>query len=91
MPHLEERIGAIEDRNRRVEADKAWELSWTRKLLITSITYITAGVVLALIGSAMPWASAIVPAGAYLLSTFSIPWVKRRWILTQGANEHRKP
>ena len=36
---IEERLSSIEERNRRVEADKAWETSWTRRLLIAVLTY----------------------------------------------------
>jgi hypothetical protein len=31
---IEERLEKIEKRNSRVELDKAWETSWTRKLSI---------------------------------------------------------
>ena len=37
---LEERIKRIEERNKRVEIDKAWETSWTRRICICVLTYI---------------------------------------------------
>ena len=37
---LEDRIALIEQRNSRVEADKAWETSWARKVSIAFVTYI---------------------------------------------------
>lgn len=37
---LEERINKIEERNARVEGDKAWETSNLRKILIIILTYI---------------------------------------------------
>ena len=37
---LEERVKKIEERNKRVELDKSWETSWTRKTLIMILTYI---------------------------------------------------
>ena len=37
---LEERIKKIEERNKRVELDKSWETSWTRKICIIILTYI---------------------------------------------------
>jgi len=40
MKELEKRISKIEERNERVELDKAWETSWTRKLCIMILTYI---------------------------------------------------
>ena len=39
MNSLERRIQAIEERNKRVEADKAWETSLTRRVSIAVITY----------------------------------------------------
>ena len=37
---LEERVKAIEERNKRVEGDKAWETCGLRKVLIILFTYI---------------------------------------------------
>ena len=37
---MEERIEAIEQRNKRVEEDKAWETSLTRRVCIAVLTYI---------------------------------------------------
>ena len=40
MDELEKRIEAIEKRNKKVEIDKAWETSWTRRVCIMILTYI---------------------------------------------------
>ena len=37
---LENEIAKIKERNKRVELDKAWETSWTRKICICILTYI---------------------------------------------------
>lgn len=37
---LEERVKKIEQRNKRVEQDKAWETSWTIRICIMVLTYI---------------------------------------------------
>ena len=37
---LEGRIAELEERNKRVELDKAWETSWTRKIIIAVLTYL---------------------------------------------------
>ena len=37
---LEKEIKKIQERNKRVELDKAWETSWTRKICIMILTYI---------------------------------------------------
>ncbi len=36
---LQQDIEKIKARNQRVEADKAWEISWERKMLVTILTY----------------------------------------------------
>ncbi len=40
MKDLEKRIENIENRNKRVEKDKAWETSNLRKICIMVLTYI---------------------------------------------------
>jgi hypothetical protein len=37
-------IQRIKERNRKVEMDKAWEVSWTRRIFILAMTYIVASV-----------------------------------------------
>ena len=46
MDNLEQKIQQIEERNKKVETDKAWETSWTRRLLLTVFTYLAIGVYL---------------------------------------------
>lgn len=77
---------SIEDilkRNTRVELDKAWETSYTRRGMIVAITYIAACVFLKLTGNATPFINALVPVGGYLFSTLSLPIVKHWWIQNQ--------
>ncbi|HEY4494235.1 MAG TPA: hypothetical protein VJB95_02275 [Candidatus Paceibacterota bacterium] len=81
---LEEEIELINGRNLRVEGDKAWELSWARRLFITISTYIIAGVWLVIIHDTFPWLKALVPAVGYLLSTLSLPFIKKWWIEEYG-------
>lgn len=76
---LEKEIELIKERNRRVEADKAWETSWVRRLFIAAVTYVAAGVWLVLVNDSAPWLKALVPAVAYIFSTFSIPILKNWW------------
>ncbi len=35
---LEQRVQELEARNKRVEADKAWETSWARRVAIAVLT-----------------------------------------------------
>lgn len=37
---LEERVNKIEERNKKVELNKSWETSWTRRICIMILTYI---------------------------------------------------
>lgn len=80
MESLEERVGNIEERNKLVEADKAWETSWTRKLLIVLFTYVAIGIFLSVIKVERPWLSAIVPAIAFTLSTLTMPFFRKLWL-----------
>jgi hypothetical protein len=75
-----EEIKSIHGRNRRVEADKAWETSWFRIFSICVITYACAAVLLFLIGATNFLLGALVPVLGYFLSTQSLPAVKRWWI-----------
>ena len=73
-------IDEIKVRNRRVEKDKAWETSMTRRVVIASITYVCASVWLIKIGNEEPFLNALVPMGGYILSTWSLPFIKEIWI-----------
>lgn len=77
--NLEERIAKIELRNKLVEQNKAWETSWTRKLLLILFTYIAIAAYLKFIVGINPWINAIVPAVGFLLSTLTLPWFKTLW------------
>lgn len=73
-------VEEILQRNARVEIDKAWETSWTRRGIIAAITYGVAVFFMMRIGVADPHLNALVPTGGYLLSTLSLSIVKKRWI-----------
>ncbi|MDR3450665.1 MAG: hypothetical protein P4M15_13145 [Alphaproteobacteria bacterium] len=84
MPTIEERLAVIEQRNARVEGDKGWETSWVRRGLIMGITYVCAIILLNILGHDGAWKHATVPVMGYLLSTLSLPEVKRLWLQNQG-------
>ena len=73
-------IREIRRRNARVEADKAWETSNTRRGLIFVSTYIVVVLFLLMIGAEDAWVTALVPSGAYLLSTLTLPFAKELWL-----------
>lgn len=77
---LEEEIHTIQERNARVEAEKAWETSWFRVGSIAAVTYIIATAALYAIGNDNPLRNALIPTLGYFLSTQSLPFVKSWWI-----------
>jgi len=80
MENLENRLKAIESRNTRVEADKAWESSWFRRGLLTLFTYLAISLYLSAIRIDRPWLNAIVPAFGFMISTLTMPFFKKRWL-----------
>ena len=74
-----EDLEQIKERNKKVELDKAWETSLTRRSLIAILTYFIAVLFMYRIDIAEPFLNAFVPAGGYLLSTLSLPIIKHWW------------
>lgn len=83
IENLQSEIDEIKRRNQRVEADKAWETSWTRKIIISVFTYIVIVVFFFFAKLSNPFANAIVPAVAFILSTLTVPLVKKWWLATR--------
>lgn len=77
---LEERVAALETRNRRVEADKAWETSWVRRISIMGLTYLVVVSYLFFVVHIEPWINALVPVLGFLLSTLTLSFLKKHWI-----------
>jgi hypothetical protein len=78
--NLEQRVEKIEERNKTVEADKAWEGSWARKGLLVLFTYLAVSLYLWAIGVNNPWLNAIVPAAGFMISTLTMPFFKNLWL-----------
>ncbi|KKP59843.1 MAG: hypothetical protein UR52_C0002G0071 [Candidatus Gottesmanbacteria bacterium GW2011_GWA1_34_13] len=79
LDNLEKEINEIKERNKKVEIDKDWERSYTRKLILLIFTYITIGLYLNAIKISNPWLNAIVPAIGFFLSTLTLPFFKKIW------------
>jgi len=77
---MKEEIEHIKERNRRVEADKAWEISKTRRMIIAVMTYFVVVIFLWSIDAPNPWLSAIVPVVGFILSTLTLSFFKRMWM-----------
>ncbi|MCB1783769.1 MAG: hypothetical protein KDI13_07200 [Alphaproteobacteria bacterium] len=67
-------------RNARVEADKAWETSWTRRCILAAGTYFAVGMYLTFLHVESAWFHALVPPMAYILSTLTLPFFKKMWL-----------
>ncbi len=80
MKELEQRIAKIEKRNKRVETDKAWETSWTRRICIMVLTYLVV-VAYSYITHECDniLLSSLVPVLGFLLSTLSVKAIRRLW------------
>jgi hypothetical protein len=77
---LEKEINKLKERNRRVELDKGWETSFTRRFILIVFTYLAVGLYLNAIHIENPWLNAIVPSVGFLLSTLTLPYLKNLWI-----------
>ncbi len=80
MSKLDDDIAAILERNKRVELDKAWEQSFTRRGFIALVTYIAAYLFLRWNNLTSPELQALIPSGAYILSTLTLPPLKKWWL-----------
>jgi hypothetical protein len=81
---METELIQIQERNKRVELDKAWEVSFTRRAIIAGITYLCATALLIKIGNSSPFQNALLPVAGYLLSTLSLSFVKEWWTQTKS-------
>lgn len=80
---LEKRISEIEMRNKKVELDKAWETSLTRRILLILLTYLVIALVMSFADIDRPFINAIIPAIGFGLSTLTISFAKKWWISRQ--------
>lgn len=77
---LEKEIKKIQERNKRVELDKAWETSWTRRICITILTYIVVIIYSYVIRKFDNiFLSSLVPVIGFTLSTLSLKLVRKIW------------
>lgn len=80
IQQLEEEINKIKARNIRVETEKAWETSWTRRITITVMAYSVVSVFFYFSGNPEPLEQAVVPSLAFVLSVLSAPLMKKMWL-----------
>lgn len=73
-------IKKLHERNKRVEADKAWETSNIRRGIISVTIYFFFVLFLYLIEAPQPWLNSFVPTLAFVISTLTLPFLKNWWI-----------
>ena len=81
--NLEAEIKKIQARNKKVELDKAWETSNTRKISIAVLTYFTMVLVMYSLNMESPFVGAIIPTLGFTLSTLGMNFLKTFWIKKQ--------
>jgi len=87
LQKLEEEVKIITERNTRVEADKAWETSYFRIILISLIIYIIE--LRYYIRSDSYFLNALVPTIGFFISVQSLPFIKKWWIKKYGNKQKR--
>lgn len=80
LQQVKNEIEALKQRNQRVDKDKAWETSWTRKISIAILTYIVIVIFFLAADFSKPYINAIVPTIGFLLSTLSVGSIKNFWL-----------
>jgi peptidoglycan/LPS O-acetylase OafA/YrhL len=77
MDEITARLTKIEERNVRVEADKAWEMSWARKISVAVLTYLVVCLFLYTIDETDVWLKALIPVLGFILSTVSLQIIRK--------------
>ena len=78
--NIEQELENIKKRNKRVELDKSWETSWTRKICIMILTYVIVVIYSYLIKqNDNILLSSLVPVIGFTLSTLSLKYIRKVW------------
>ncbi|MEK7496793.1 MAG: hypothetical protein AAB657_02705 [Patescibacteria group bacterium] len=80
IEELQKQIEEILVRNQRVELDKKWEVSWTRKLIVLILTYFVIVVFFIISKLPEPFLNAVVPSVAFIISTLTVSIIKKWWL-----------
>lgn len=79
IKQLKLEIKEIRARNSRVEKDKEWETSLTRRIAIAILTYLVIVLFFYFASLPNPWINSIVPALGFVLSTLTLNFLKEWW------------
>ena len=78
--NIEKEINEIKKRNKRVELDKKWETSITRRICICILTYIVVLLYTYVISKVTNiFLSSLVPVIGFTLSTLSLKGIRKVW------------
>lgn len=75
----EQRLVALEDRNKKVDSNKRWETSAVRRISIAVLTYIVVVVYHLFIGADRVFIISLVPVMGFLLSTLSLQFIRSKF------------
>ena len=73
---IEERIGKVEERARKVEADKAWEPGKTARFIVAVFTHMAIGAYLLATGTLNALLNAAAPTIDLVLFALTLPYFK---------------
>lgn len=80
MEELKKELEEIKLRNKRVELDKKWETSYTRKICICILTYIVVLIYSNMVNKSNNiFLSSLVPVIGFFLSTLSLRLIRKVW------------
>ncbi len=80
VEELRKDVEEIKERNKRVELDKKWETSYTRKIIICILTYIVVVIYSNMVNKANNiFLSSLVPVIGFFLSTLSLKLIRKIW------------
>ena len=86
--NLEKEIESIKKRNKRVDLDKKWETSFTRRAFICALTYIIVIIYSYFIKNYdNVFLSSLVPVIGFTLSTLSLKYIRKLWEKHINVNE----
>lgn len=77
---IDKEIEKIKERNKKVEKDKAWEISFTRRIFIGILTYIVILIYSYTISKINNiFLSSLIPVIGFGLSTLSLKLIRKIW------------
>jgi hypothetical protein len=80
MRKNKDKVSKIGKKDDRVELDKLWETSWTRRVIIALLAYAMLVLFFLVAKIERPFINAIIPTVGFILATLSLTFIKKVWI-----------